>query len=210
MTNKFGNHLLSRVLQEKKIKTLFYLLGFPGSSVVKNLPAIAADVGSGPGLEGSHMLWSSWTHAPQLLSLCSIAWEPPLLRPRAAAAESSVPWSLCSIAQAPPLLSLCSMAWSHYCWGHERQLQKALCPGACAPQPGASTAEPVLYSLAATTAEATLLQLLKAVCPGACASQQGRLLQQEVHTLQLERGPCSLQLEEHLHNHKDPAPPIHK
>ena len=185
MTNKFGNHLLSRVLQEKKIKTLFYLLGFPGSSVVKNLPAIAADVGSGPGLEGSHMLWSSWTHAPQLLSLCSIA-------------------------RAPPLLSLCSLAWSHYCWGHVLQLLKALCPGACAPQPGASTAEPVLYSLAATTAEATLLQLLKAVCPGACASQQGRLPQQEVHTLQLERGPCSLQLEERLHNHKDPAPPIHK
>ena len=140
MTNKFGNHLLSRVLQEKKIKTLFYLLGFPGSSVVKNLPAIAADVGSGPGLEGSHMLWSSWTHAPQLLSLCSIAREPPLLRPRAAAAESSVPWSLCSIARAPPLLSLCSIAWSHYCWGHVLQLLKALCPGACAPQPGAITA----------------------------------------------------------------------
>ena len=30
---------------------------FPGSSVVKNLPANAEDMGSIPGLEGSHMPW---------------------------------------------------------------------------------------------------------------------------------------------------------
>ena len=34
-------------------------LGFPGSSVVKNLPANAGDTGSIPGMERSHMLQSS-------------------------------------------------------------------------------------------------------------------------------------------------------
>ena len=101
MTTKFGNHLLSQVPQEKKIKTLFFTCW--ASLVVKNPPAIAADMGSGPGLGGSHTPWSGWTRAPQLLSLCSIAREPPLLRPCAAAAEGSVPWSPCSpTAEAAP------------------------------------------------------------------------------------------------------------
>ena len=33
--------------------------GFPGGSVVKNLPASAADMGSIPGLGRSHKLWSN-------------------------------------------------------------------------------------------------------------------------------------------------------
>ena len=32
--------------------------GFPGGTVVKSPPANAGDVGSSPGLGGSHMLWS--------------------------------------------------------------------------------------------------------------------------------------------------------
>ena len=55
---------------------------FPKDWVVKNPPANAGDMGSYSGPERFHMLWSSWTHAPQLLSLCSGAWEPQLLKPR--------------------------------------------------------------------------------------------------------------------------------
>ena len=43
--------------------------GFPGGAVVENLPANAGDMGSSPGLGGSHMPWSGWAHEPQLLSL---------------------------------------------------------------------------------------------------------------------------------------------
>ena len=50
--------------------------GFPDGSVVKNLPANAVDMGSIPGPERFHMLWSSWARAPKLLSLCSRAQEP--------------------------------------------------------------------------------------------------------------------------------------
>ena len=34
--------------------------GFPGGAVVENLPAIAGDTGSSPGLGRSHMLQSNW------------------------------------------------------------------------------------------------------------------------------------------------------
>ena len=44
--------------------------GFPGGSVVENLPANAGDTGSSPGLGRSHMLRSNWAREPQLLSLC--------------------------------------------------------------------------------------------------------------------------------------------
>ena len=43
--------------------------GFPGGAVVESLPANAGDMGSSPGLGGSHMLQSGWAHEPQLLSL---------------------------------------------------------------------------------------------------------------------------------------------
>ena len=44
--------------------------GFPGGAVVENLPAIAGDTGSSPGLGRSHMPRSNWAREPQLLSLC--------------------------------------------------------------------------------------------------------------------------------------------
>ena len=37
--------------------------------MVENLPANAGDMGSSPGLGGSHMPWSNWACEPQLLSL---------------------------------------------------------------------------------------------------------------------------------------------
>ena len=44
-------------------------LGFPGGTVVGNLPANAGDTGSSPGLGRSHMPRSNWAREPQLLSL---------------------------------------------------------------------------------------------------------------------------------------------
>ena len=43
--------------------------GFPGGTVVENLPANAGDTGSSPGLGRSHMPRSNWAREPQLLSL---------------------------------------------------------------------------------------------------------------------------------------------
>ena len=43
--------------------------GFPGGAVVGSPPANAGDVGSSPGLGGSHMPRSNWAREPQLLSL---------------------------------------------------------------------------------------------------------------------------------------------
>ena len=37
--------------------------------MVERLPAVAGDMGSGPGLGGSHVLRSNWAREPQLLSL---------------------------------------------------------------------------------------------------------------------------------------------
>ena len=54
--------------------------GFPGGSVVKNLPANVGDKGSTPGPGRSHMLWSNKAHIPQLLCLGSGAREPQLLK----------------------------------------------------------------------------------------------------------------------------------
>ena len=64
--------------------------GFPGGTVVENLPANAGDTGSSPGLGGSHMPWSNWAREPQLLSLriwslCSATREAAVVRgPRTA------------------------------------------------------------------------------------------------------------------------------
>ena len=57
------------------------LQGFPGGAVVKNPPANAGDTGSIPGPGRSHMPQSNKAHVPQLLSLCSRAREPQLLKP---------------------------------------------------------------------------------------------------------------------------------
>ena len=43
--------------------------GFPGGTVVENLPASAEDTGSSSGLGRSHMPQSNWACEPQLLSL---------------------------------------------------------------------------------------------------------------------------------------------
>ena len=59
--------------------------GFPGGTVVENLPANAGDTGSSPGLGRSHMPQSNWACEPQLLSLrvwrlCSATREAAILR----------------------------------------------------------------------------------------------------------------------------------
>ena len=56
-------------------------LEFPGSPVVKNPLANARDMGSIPGLGGSHTLQSNEAHVPQQLSLCPRVWELQLLTP---------------------------------------------------------------------------------------------------------------------------------
>ena len=64
--------------------------GFPGGTVVENLPANAGDMGSSPGLGRSHMPRSRWAREPQLLSLrvwslCSATREAAIMRgPRTA------------------------------------------------------------------------------------------------------------------------------
>ena len=70
--------------------------GFPGGSVVKNLPVNAEDMGSIPGLGRLHMPRSNEACAPQLLSLCSRAGKPRHLSPRALTTEAPAPWSPCS------------------------------------------------------------------------------------------------------------------
>ena len=54
---------------------------------------------------------------------------------------------------------------------------------------------------------AHVLQLLKALHPWAQAPQQDKPPQWETHTLQLESGPHSLQLEKRLPSNEDPAQP---
>ena len=56
-------------------------LGSPGGAVVKNPPANAGDTGLSPGLGRSHMPWSNWARAPQLLSLRATTTEPVRLEP---------------------------------------------------------------------------------------------------------------------------------
>ena len=64
--------------------------GFPGGTVVENLPVNAEDTGSSPGLGRSHMPRSNWAREPQLLSLhvwslCSATREAAIVRdPRTA------------------------------------------------------------------------------------------------------------------------------
>ena len=54
--------------------------GFPGGSVIKNLPAKVGDKRSIPGAGRSHMSWENKAHAPQLLCLGPRALEPQLLK----------------------------------------------------------------------------------------------------------------------------------
>ena len=60
----------------------FQWQGFFGGSLVNNPPSSAGDTDSIPHLGRVHVLWSDWACAPQAWSLCSGAWELPLLSPR--------------------------------------------------------------------------------------------------------------------------------
>ena len=67
--------------------------GFPGGTVVENLPANAGDTGSSPRLGRSHMPRSNWAREPQLLSLrvwslCSATREATIVRGPCAAMKS--------------------------------------------------------------------------------------------------------------------------
>ena len=74
----------------KSSKTKKYARDFPGGAVVENLPANAGDTGSSPGLGRSHMPWSNWAHAPQLLS------------PRATTTEACMPRAQALQQEKPP------------------------------------------------------------------------------------------------------------
>ena len=60
---------------------------FPGGPVVKNLLANEGDTGSIPGMEGSHLSWNNWGHAPQPLTLACV--EPMHLHKRSQHNEKS-------------------------------------------------------------------------------------------------------------------------
>ena len=78
--------------------------GFTGGPMVKNSPCNAGDTSLIPALEASHMPWDNYARAPKLLSLCSRAYRPQLLKPtppRAHALQQEKPpqWE----AHTPPL-----------------------------------------------------------------------------------------------------------
>ena len=76
--------------------------GFPGGSVVKNLPANAGDMGLSPGLGRSHMPRSNQARAPQLLSLHSRAHVPQLLSLSATTTEAHAPRAHALQQEKPP------------------------------------------------------------------------------------------------------------
>ena len=69
---------------------------FPGGAVVKNLPANAEDTGSIPGPGRSHMPWSNWARAPQLLSPRAATTEAHAPRARAPQQEKPPQWEACA------------------------------------------------------------------------------------------------------------------
>ena len=70
--------------QQRRENSCYCIEGFPGCSVVKNLPANAGDAGSIP----DPTCRGVTKPVAQLLSLCSRAWKPQLLDPHAATAET--------------------------------------------------------------------------------------------------------------------------
>ena len=83
-------------------------MGFPGGSVVKNLPANVGDTGSIPGLGRSHLLGSSWcvhhnSWALALSSLCSASREASALQLKSS--PCSLQWEKKPVEQWRPSLA---------------------------------------------------------------------------------------------------------
>ena len=81
--------------------------GFPGGSVVKNLPANAGDKRFIPG-QRSHVPESNSVTIPQLLNLCFRFWEPQILKPACSRAHASwqkkpLHWGARVLRKWPPL-----------------------------------------------------------------------------------------------------------
>ena len=86
--------------------------GFPGGPVVRSLPASARDAVLIPGPGRSHTPRSSWTCAPQLLSLCSGAREPQLLSPELPLPKPVHPGPVSQRSRALPLATArAELAW---------------------------------------------------------------------------------------------------
>ena len=82
--------------------------GFPGGAVVENPPANAGVTGSSPGPGRSHMPWSNYVRATQLLRLCSRAREPQLLSPRTTTTEARAPRAHAPQREATAMTSPCT------------------------------------------------------------------------------------------------------
>ena len=77
----------------KEIFSLKKSQDFPGSAVVKNLPANAGDTGLSPGPGRSHIPRSNyWAHVPQLQSPCATTTEAHTPRARALWQEKPQQW----------------------------------------------------------------------------------------------------------------------
>ena len=70
---------------------------FPGGAVVKNPPANSGNIGSSPGPGRSHMSWSNWARAPQLLSLGATTTEARVPRSHAPQQEKPRQWEVCAL-----------------------------------------------------------------------------------------------------------------
>ena len=75
----FSVYYFSKLFVNQKL--FFKKKDFQGGPVVGNPPVKAGDMGSSPALGRTHMPQSTEAHAPQLLSLCSKAHVPRLLKP---------------------------------------------------------------------------------------------------------------------------------
>ena len=118
--------LRAQVTQRKEKKDIYlpfkiYVLGLPGGTVDKNLPANTRDTGLIPDLGRSHILQSNKAHAPQLPSLCSRAHKPQLLDLWDATIEGCEPRD-CSRTGESTVISLSTATKSS---PHSLQLEKA-------------------------------------------------------------------------------------
>ena len=83
------------VFDRKRTVTYSQLRGIPGDSVIKNLHANVGDLNLIPSPE-RYMPLASLAHAPQLLSLCSQAWELQILKAAHPRVHASQQGSHCS------------------------------------------------------------------------------------------------------------------